>query len=82
MTDKARIDELRRGLVKKAIPFFNVFNSIDGQIVLDALEAEFSPTVLCDPIAHDTAIIVKAAQRDVVEYIKHMIKLREDNFDA
>lgn len=80
MTDKkqARITELRRGLQKKAVPFHNVFSSPEGKEVLDTLKAEFDPPALCQATAHATT--VAAAQRDVIEYIELMIKLREEDY--
>jgi len=78
MSGKERITELRHNLKKKAIPFHNVFSSPEGQEVLDMLRAEFSPAALCDNSPHQT--IVHAAQRDVIEYIEIMIKLRETDY--
>ena len=78
MSNKERIMELRRGLQKKAIPFHNVFSSPEGQEILDALRAEFCPAALCTDSPHET--IVRAAQRDVIEYIEIMIKLREVDY--
>ena len=76
-TDK-RVADLRRNLQKKAIPFSNIFGTPEGQEVLAALRAEFAPTILCSDSSHLT--IVKAAQRDVIEYIESLIKLREEDY--
>jgi len=78
MTKEARVQELRRNLQKKAIPFSNVFGTPEGQEVLAALKAEFAPTILCTDSPHMT--VVRAAQRDVIEYIESLIKLREENY--
>ena len=78
MADEARITELRRNLQKKSIPFHNVFGTPEGQEVLDVLRAEFCPAALCQSTAHATTIL--AAQRDVIEYIDILIKLREEDF--
>ena len=78
-TDKTqRITDLRRNLQKKSIPFHNVFTSMEGKQVLDALKAEFDPPELCAKTAHETT--VRAAQRDVIAYIDTLIALREEEF--
>ena len=78
MATEKRVSDLRKQLQKRAIPFHNIFSSPEGQEVLDALKAEFSPAALCHESPHQT--IVRAAQRDVIEYIDIMIKLREEEF--
>ena len=78
MPDADRVAKLRRQLQKKAIPFHNVFNTPEGQMVLDQLKSEFAPSELVHQTQHGT--VVRAAQRDVIEYIENMIRLREEEF--
>ena len=78
MSNEKRITELRRNLQKKAVPFHNVFSSPEGQEVFNILKTEFAPAALCADSPHET--IVRAAQRDVIEYIEIMIKLREADY--
>jgi hypothetical protein len=77
MASDERVQKLRNNLQKKSVPFYNVFNTMEGQEVLAQLAAEFAPTIIVHDSPHQT--IVKAAQRDVIEYIKSMIRLREDD---
>lgn len=79
MATEERVRELRRNLQKKAIPFSNVFGTPEGQEVFAALKAEFAPTTLCSESSHLT--VIRAAQRDVIEYIESLIKLREEDFE-
>ncbi len=72
-----RIEELRKHMKKKAIPFHQTFGSPNGLEVLAVLKAEFCPSELCQESPHLT--VVRAAQRDVIEYIERMIKLREED---
>ncbi len=74
----SRINELRRNLQRKAVPFHNVFGSPEGAEVLEIIKQEFDPDILCGIDEHET--VVRAAQRDVVRYIEKMIKLREENY--
>ena len=78
MADQARIEDLRRQLAKKALPFHSVFTAPEGVEVLKIIKAEFDPEVICSESVHET--VIRAAQRDVVRYIENMIKLREEDY--
>ena len=57
----------------KAEPFARLFDGEDGTKVLNALVAAFDAPTLVTDNPHST--VVKAAQRDVVAYIKAQIQL-------
>lgn len=71
------IQEQRRELAKKALKFKQVFNSDEGQEVLEMLEEEFNPDVLFDDNPHRTAY--NTGRRDVVVYIQQLLRFENEN---
>jgi ribosome-associated translation inhibitor RaiA len=74
-------ERIRRRLDEKAAQFQAVFDTRNGQDVLRAVKAEFGLTELtANP--NSTQIIVRAAQRDVTDYIERMVRHAERLSDA
>jgi hypothetical protein len=65
-------------LLRKAGMFREVFSTEAGKQVLHAIQQEFGTYELTDPY-ESTRIIVRAAQRDVVDYIERMVRHAENH---
>ena len=74
---KKRVEEATK---RKAAAFAAVFNTRDGEKVLEALEAEFDRDELRGGEPHSTYF--NLGQRDVVVYIKQMLKYSERNNES
>ncbi len=78
---KLAVEERRRQIREKGVKFHEVFSTRVGQEVLGFIKSEFHESELTND--KDTnAIVVKAAQRDVIDYIERMCRqgeARDDN---
>ena len=75
-----RRKELQDRLNEKAAAFSHLFKTPNGQVVLEALEQEFEPTQIFDPNPHITSY--NAGRRDVVQYIKQLMRLNDANTET
>jgi len=66
-------ERIRERLAQKARKFQVVFDSPEGQEVLQSIKNEFSTNELTNQ-PDQTRIVVRAAQRDVVDYIERMVR--------
>jgi hypothetical protein len=66
-------EKIREKLAQKARKFQTVFDNRTGQEVLQSIKNEFSTNELTDH-PDQTRIVVRAAQRDVVDYIERMVR--------
>lgn len=73
-------EEVEKATRAKADRFAAVFGSPEGQRVLKELEQEFDGDELRGVAPHDTYF--KIGQRDVVVYIKQMIRYSERNDES
>ena len=75
---KIALEERKVQIRNKAIKFHKVFDTRDGKEVLGFIKSEFHESELTNN--KDTnAIIVKAAQRDVIDYIERMCRQGESH---
>jgi len=66
-------ERIKERLAQKARKFQTVFDNHTGQEVLQSIKNEFSTNELTDH-PDQTRIVVRAAQRDVVDYIERMVR--------
>lgn len=69
--------EMKEHVAKKARVFGELFSTPNGKKVLEALEQEFEPVEIFDPNPHKTSY--NAGRRDVVQYIKQMVRFSDVN---
>jgi hypothetical protein len=72
-----KLEQARRNLALKGVDFHTTFGTPSGKKVLDQLTDEFDQSVLCKNGMTDHDVVVRAAQRDVIQYIKMMITYRD-----
>lgn len=79
----AKLQAARDEVVKTARKYKSVFGSPEGQQVLTDLVLQFNPEYICGMSGNveQTEITVRAAQRDVIEYINRNIRVADRNFE-
>lgn len=73
------MNEVREKLILKTKKFRRVFGGGEGKAILEALEEGFDHDEIKSSDPHET--YYRLGQRDVVVYIKQMIKASEKNDD-
>lgn len=80
---EAKKELAKQEVIKKAQKYKRVFSSPEGQEVLADLHANFVFDYLCGEsggLQHES-IVIRSAQRDVVEFINRNIRVAERNFE-
>ena len=73
----ANHETAKKELMRKAAKFNQLFTTPNGKEILDLLESEFEPVEIFHDNPHRTSY--NAGRRDVVQYIKQMMRVDDVN---
>ena len=77
-SNKNKLNQVIKQMVKRTAPYKLVFKGINGEAVLKDLKTEFRKLSVVAATPHETTI--REAQYDVLDYIEKMINFKgEDN---